>query len=156
MIWYVLLNVLIVIAAAVGMEFVAWFTHRYIMHGLLWVLHKDHHFPHKGKFEKNDLFVVWFATPAVLALVIGINQMIWPLISAGIGITLYGIGYTLFHDIMFHRRIKWIKIPRKAPYFKRIINAHRDHHKSQERFPSQSFGFLWAPKKYDNYDPKAS
>jgi len=25
------------------MEFMAWFIHKYIMHGLLWVLHKDHH-----------------------------------------------------------------------------------------------------------------
>ena len=25
------------------MEFMAWFTHKYIMHGFLWVLHKDHH-----------------------------------------------------------------------------------------------------------------
>ena len=25
------------------MEFVAWFAHKYIMHGFLWSLHKDHH-----------------------------------------------------------------------------------------------------------------
>ena len=25
------------------MEFVAWATHKYLMHGLLWKLHQDHH-----------------------------------------------------------------------------------------------------------------
>ncbi len=25
------------------MEFMAWFTHKYIMHGFLWYLHEDHH-----------------------------------------------------------------------------------------------------------------
>ncbi|MES2862928.1 MAG: beta-carotene hydroxylase, partial [Bacteroidota bacterium] len=25
------------------MEFMAWFTHKYVMHGFLWNLHADHH-----------------------------------------------------------------------------------------------------------------
>ena len=38
-------------------EFTAWFNHKYIMHGPLWVLHKDHHKKdHKSWFERNDLF----------------------------------------------------------------------------------------------------
>ena len=152
MVMDIVLNISIVIIAFFVMEFVAWFTHKYIMHGFLWVLHKDHHVPHKGKFELNDLFVVWFATPAVLALVFGIRFMIWPLISAGIGITLYGIGYTLFHDVMFHRRIKWLKIPAKNRYFKRIVNAHRAHHRTTKKYPTEAFGFLWASKKYEVND----
>ena len=43
------------IAAIAGtfifMEFVAWFTHKYVMHGLLWILHRDHHQGHEGFFE---------------------------------------------------------------------------------------------------------
>ena len=38
------------------MEFMAWFTHKYIMHGLLWNLHEDHHQPTGKLFQKNDLF----------------------------------------------------------------------------------------------------
>lgn len=34
---------LIVLGSFLAMEGVAWFTHKYIMHGLLWTLHKDHH-----------------------------------------------------------------------------------------------------------------
>ena len=25
------------------MEFMAWFAHKYLMHGVLWFLHEDHH-----------------------------------------------------------------------------------------------------------------
>ena len=41
------------------MEFVAWFSHKYIMHGFLWVWHKDHHKRARFWFERNDLFVVY-------------------------------------------------------------------------------------------------
>ncbi|HBT09596.1 MAG TPA: beta-carotene hydroxylase, partial [Leeuwenhoekiella sp.] len=30
------------------MEFMAWFTHKYVMHGFLWVLHRDHHHKDHG------------------------------------------------------------------------------------------------------------
>jgi hypothetical protein len=52
--------IMIVIAAFVFMEGVAWFTHKYIMHGFLWYLHQDHHQPHEGLVEKNDLFFLIF------------------------------------------------------------------------------------------------
>ena len=46
------------------MELVAWLTHRYIMHGLLWYFHRDHHArDNKGFFEKNDFFFLIFAVP---------------------------------------------------------------------------------------------
>ena len=39
------------------MEFMAWFTHKYIMHGFLWSLHKDHHHKDHGSWwERNDAF----------------------------------------------------------------------------------------------------
>jgi beta-carotene 3-hydroxylase len=51
----VLFNVFIVLLSFLGMEAVAWFTHKYVMHGLLWYLHKDHHHKEsKGFFEHND------------------------------------------------------------------------------------------------------
>lgn len=40
------------------MEFMAWFTHKYVMHGFLWSLHKDHHRKdHDSWFERNDAFL---------------------------------------------------------------------------------------------------
>ena len=44
------------------MEFMAWFSHKYIMHGFLWSLHKDHHHKdHNSWFERNDLFFIFYA-----------------------------------------------------------------------------------------------
>ena len=31
-----------------GMEGMAWLSHKYIMHGIGWVLHKDHHEPREN------------------------------------------------------------------------------------------------------------
>ncbi len=38
-------SLLVFAAALVGMEGVAWATHRWLMHGPLWVLHRSHHAP---------------------------------------------------------------------------------------------------------------
>ena len=63
----ILNNILIVLAAFVGMEMVAWLAHKYIMHGLLWYLHKDHHKKETDEFlEHNDFFFLIFATPGII------------------------------------------------------------------------------------------
>ena len=53
-----LINLVIFVAAFAGMEFVAWSTHKYVMHGFLWRLHESHHRKREGAFELNDLFWV--------------------------------------------------------------------------------------------------
>ncbi len=51
-----------VLVTFIFMEFMAWFSHKYIMHGFLWSLHKDHHIKdHKSWFERNDLFFIFYA-----------------------------------------------------------------------------------------------
>ena len=51
-----------IILTFVIMEFVAWFSHKYIMHGFLWSLHRDHHIKdHKSWFERNDFFFIFYA-----------------------------------------------------------------------------------------------
>ena len=65
-----LLKILIFLAAFAGMEAVAYYTHKYVMHGFLWSLHKSHHSPREGIFELNDLFAFYFCAavdPADLA-----------------------------------------------------------------------------------------
>jgi beta-carotene 3-hydroxylase len=150
-VWEWVLNIGIVVFMAFGMEFVAWFTHKYVMHGFLWVLHEDHHRPHAGKFEKNDWFAVFFALISMGTIIPGAYFHLWPLMSFGIGMTLYGIGYMVFHDVLFHKRLKKIfKLdPPKWSYMKRIIKAHRVHHSSTDQGADKAFGFLFASKKYD-------
>lgn len=124
------------------MEGVAWATHRYIMHGPLWVLHKSHHRPRKHVFELNDLFGVFFS--AVSIILIAVGQSGSPaLLGIGIGMAVYGLIYFLLHDILVHRRIPGLRLARLGP-LKRVYQAHRLHHATRERDGAVSFGFVWS------------
>ena len=79
--------VLIVAGTFLFWEFVAWFTHKYIMHGLLWNWHKSHHTVHNHSLEKNDLFALVFSLPSIGLLYYFTQVNYNPyLISVGIGI----------------------------------------------------------------------
>ncbi|MFW6227512.1 MAG: beta-carotene hydroxylase, partial [Bacteroidota bacterium] len=121
----------------------AWFTHKYIMHGFLWVLHKDHHTPHHHKLERNDLFALMFAVPSIILIIIGTSDGIGPAFYIGIGIALYGLAYFLFHDVLVHQRVKLFGGPH-TKFFKAIVRAHYDHHRGKK-----NYGFLFmVPWRY--------
>ncbi|MBN1486486.1 MAG: beta-carotene hydroxylase [Anaerolineae bacterium] len=147
-----LVNILIFLGTAVFMEFVAWATHKYVMHGFLWVLHEDHHQPSGRGLQKNDLFAVFFASISFIMIYHGVMNGHPRIAAAGFGVALYGFGYFMFHDIMFHKRVRFIRYKPGTNYEKRIIRAHRIHHRHPGQKDSTSFGFLYAPKKYDNPD----
>jgi len=143
--WYILLS----IATFFLMEGMAWFTHKYIMHGFLWNWHRSHHKHHQHALEMNDLFALVFSVPAVATIVIGAEvPEVRFLMFVGFGITGYGIFYFVFHDIIVHRRIK-IPFKAKSNYMKRIMNAHYVHHHVHTKEGAEAFGFLYAPKKYE-------
>jgi hypothetical protein len=52
--------ILISLASAIFFEFVAWFMHKYVMHGFGWFLHEDHHRP-RHKLQKNDAYALFFS-----------------------------------------------------------------------------------------------
>lgn len=144
----VFLKALIVVATFIFMEGVAWFTHKYIMHGILWTWHRSHHRVHGHLLERNDLFALVFSIPSVLLIVIGYEIPSVALLKfVGYGILAYGVFYFVFHDIIVHRRIK-IKFTPKSDYLKRIINAHYIHHEVHTKQGARAFGFLYAPPKY--------
>ena len=95
-----------------------------------------------------DLFAIFFSGIAISLFLIGDITGIFYVTSMAIGVTLYGIGYVMFHDIMFHRRIKGIRLKANTAYLKRIVNAHRFHHQNSTKTEGQAFGFLYAPAKY--------
>lgn len=139
-------HALIFVGSFLMMEGVAWFTHKYIMHGFLWTWHKDHHVRGKGFFEWNDLFAVIFASVAITLIVLGsetFNWMFW----MGTGITAYGIGYFLVHDVFVHQRFKLFRNA-NSRYAKALRRAHKIHHKTLAKHGAESFGFLWVAKKY--------
>jgi len=122
------------------------------MHGFLWILHEDHHRASKGFFEKNDLFALFFAVPSFLLIFLGLKNELQYLPELGIGLAVYGAGYLLFHDILFHRRIRLFPARPKNPYLQGIINAHRLHHRKNTKENGISFGFLYAPGRFSDPD----
>ena len=130
------------------MEGVAWFLHKYVMHGFGWFLHEDHHRYTKGRFEKNDIFGLFFSIVSFLLIFSGFFGGFDIRLPIGIGVAAYGIGYFLVHDIFFHRRFK-IKYRPKSAYMKRVLHAHSIHHQKSTAHKGISFGFLYASKKYE-------
>jgi len=137
------------------MEFVAWATHKYIMHGFMWILHKDHHTGSKHKLEKNDWFALIFAIPSWLLIMLGVIYESAESIWIGAGMTAYGIAYFLVHDIFVHQRIKIFRNA-KGNYFKALRRAHKMHHKHIGKENGESFGFLIVGKKYYNTENNQS
>lgn len=143
-----LIYTLITLATFLAMEFVAWFAHKYVMHGFLWFLHKDHHQHEPGFWEKNDMFFLIFAIPSAACYIIGsaVAGML-PLFFVGIGISLYGLAYFFVHDIFIHQRFK-LFTRTKNTYLKAIRKAHKVHHKHLEPEDGECFGMLIVPRKY--------
>lgn len=138
---------LIILVVFIFMEGVAWFLHKYVMHGFGWYLHKDHHHPSGGRFERNDVFGLFFSVISFLFIVTGIISGFDYKLAVGIGIMLYGFGYFLVHDIFFHKRIRIGYTP-KSNYSKRVLHAHAVHHQRSTSNTGVSFGFLYAGKEY--------
>ena len=136
-----MLDLLLFLAAFAGMEWVAWATHKYLMHGWLWCWHESHHRPREGIFEKNDLFAFYFALPSILFIWLGVNVSA-PLLPIGLGMTAYGFCYFAFHDGIVHRRLPF-RYNGKNAYMRRIIQAHYVHHATTTKEGAVSFGFLY-------------
>lgn len=148
----IVFTILTTLTAFFGMEFMAWMTHKYVMHGFLWKIHEDHHQPRAGVFEKNDLFFLIYAVPSWLCIMLGVMNQNFPVVGIGAGIALYGLVYFLVHDVLIHRRFKWFDNTQNA-YFKAIRKAHKVHHKNQYKEKGVCFGMLVVPKKFFTSNP---
>lgn len=143
-----MVNVIIVLSTFFMMEGATWLIHKYIMHGFLWILHRDHHdHSTEGHLEKNDYFFIIFAIPAIILMYFGSRQGFSYLFYIGLGVTLYGMAYFFVHDIFIHQRIGFLSNT-KNPYLLAIRRAHKQHHRHLGREQGECFGFLWVPVKY--------
>ncbi|MDQ7916751.1 sterol desaturase family protein [Mesonia sp. MT50] len=130
------------------MEFMAWFTHKYIMHGFLWSLHKDHHHKEHGSWwERNDLFFVFYALVSITCFLLWQYEDIWFTLPIGLGILAYGIAYFTVHDIFIHQRFKIFRNANNW-YAKGLRRAHKIHHKHLGKEEGENFGMLMVPLKY--------
>ncbi|MBQ4803888.1 beta-carotene hydroxylase [Aquimarina sp. MMG015] len=138
----------IFIATFCFMEFMAWFTHKYVMHGFLWSLHKDHHHKdHSSWWERNDLFFVFYAVISMSCIMLHDPITFWFGESIGFGILAYGIAYFLVHDIFIHQRFKLFRNANHW-YAKGVRRAHKIHHKHLGKNKGECFGMLFVPFKY--------
>lgn len=139
--------VFLLLATFLIMEGITWLTHRFVMHGFLWYLHKDHHQVEPGFFEKNDAFFIIFAVPSMLLIYFGTFQDKWWLQAIGFGVMAYGLAYFIVHDVIIHQRFKWFT--RCNNTYVRVIRwAHKMHHKHLHKQEGESFGMLLVHKKY--------
>ena len=145
-----LLYLCIILITVLAMEFVAWFAHKYVMHGVLWSWHEDHHKPHfdkDGFWEKNDLFFLVFAIPSATCYIVGLNSPYLFLLFVGIGISIYGLIYFLIHDVYIHQRFKWFR-QLDNKFSRAILRAHGSHHAVTTKEDCESFGLLIVDSKY--------
>ena len=137
-----MLYVGVFLATVLAMEGVAWWMHKYLMHGPLWVLHRSHHRRREGAFERNDAFGLFFALPSMVLIWFGVRGH--PvLLSIGLGMTAYGALYFFFHDVLVHRRLPLPFVPQRG-YLHRVVRAHLVHHRATTKDGAVSFGFLFA------------
>ncbi|WP_183563171.1 sterol desaturase family protein [Mucilaginibacter sp. SP1R1] len=139
------LNIVILFVTIVLMEALSWAMHKYLFHGPLWFIHKTHHQEKHDWFELNDLFSIGFAAFALWLMWAGhtsLDYRFW----IGTGISIYGSIYFIFHDWFIHNRFKAFKSSNW--YLAGIRRAHKIHHKSMRKSPSEEFGLLVASKKW--------
>tara|TARA_Y100000996_G_scaffold167125_1_gene129864 strand:+ start:418 stop:867 length:450 start_codon:yes stop_codon:yes gene_type:complete len=143
-----LLFILIFLMTFFLMEFMAWFSHKYIMHGFLWKLHKDHHKKdHDSWFERNDLFFIFYAIVSFINFYAWEEYSFWAGLPIGIGISFYGLSYFIVHDIFIHQRFKLFKKINNK-YARGVRRAHKIHHKNINKTGGECFGMLLVPLKY--------
>jgi len=142
------IHIIVFFLAFFFMEFVAWFSHKYIMHGFLWHLHADHHKKdHDSWFERNDAFFIFYASISIGFFLLWRYDILNIGLAIGSGVFVYGWSYFIVHDIFIHQRFK---IFRKVDnrYAKAIRRAHKMHHKHLGKEDGECFGMLWVPMKY--------
>ena len=144
----IILWIAVFLGTFIIMEGMAWFTHKYIMHGVLWSLHKDHHRKdHSHWWERNDLFFIFYALVSIAFFLLWRNEGVWFGLPVGLGILAYGITYFTVHDIFIHQRFKIFRNANNR-FAKGIRRAHKMHHKHLGKDDGECFGMLWVPLKY--------
>ncbi|OYU83893.1 MAG: beta-carotene hydroxylase [Flavobacterium sp. BFFFF2] len=143
-----ILQIIAFFATFCVMEFMAWFSHKYIMHGFLWKLHADHHRKdHDSWFERNDAFFIFYAVVSMGFFVLWQQNYLIYGLAIGLGIFAYGFTYFMVHDIFIHQRFKYFRTA-NSRYAKALRRAHKMHHKHTGKEHGECFGMLVIPRKY--------
>ncbi|MDQ6840452.1 MAG: sterol desaturase family protein [Actinomycetota bacterium] len=135
-------NVIAAVVAFVVMEPVTYAAHRWVMHGMGWVLHRSHHRVRRpsgslaAQVEANDWFPVMFAAITIAAMALATSQpRAHLLLPVGVGVTAYGAAYAAVHDLYIHGRLVHLPAVGALEFLRR---AHALHH----RFGGEPYGML--------------
>lgn len=121
------------LAAFAAMEGWAALLHGKVWHRALWSVHRSHHEPRRGVFERNDVLSFLHAPIAIGLILYGCTGAPGPLrdvaFGFGLGMTAFGVAYVLVHDGLVHQRLPVSGLAR-IPYLARVRDAHRVHHRT--------------------------
>ena len=101
----------------------------------------------KKSFEPNDAFPLAFSSVVLLAMWAGFNLpgMQW-LVPLFVGVTVYGVVYTVIHDGVIHGRARWMKrfaelsaSEGRTGIAESLSLAHRAHHRTN----AEPYGMLF-------------
>jgi beta-carotene 3-hydroxylase len=136
-------DISVAVASFFGMEFVARLMHKYLMHGILWSLHKDHHIDMGRKFQRNNLFGLFFAVIAIILFVETVNTGNTIFASAGFGMAMYGLVYLIVHDMIIHNSYIHLRDRKHSKYVQNLIAVHQIHHMDDGKNKGKNWGFLF-------------
>jgi beta-carotene 3-hydroxylase len=136
----------VALVVACFMELWAMLLHGRVWHSLLWRIHRSHHRKRRGAFEANDALSLLHAPIAATLIIYGCAaapSLLRDLaFGVGIGMSLFGVAYLVVHDGLVHERLPVGALAR-IPYFARVRDAHRVHHKKGARGPYGLFLGPW-------------
>lgn len=128
----VIAGALVAILVAMLMEPWARLLHGKVWHRWLFSVHRSHHEPRLGRFERNDALSILHAPIAIVLIAVGcqLQGLVRALlVGAGAGMTLFGLGYFIVHDGLVHERLPVSRLLRSR-IFRRIRGAHLVHHRT--------------------------
>jgi beta-carotene 3-hydroxylase len=103
-------HIIVFITTFLFMEFMAWFSHKYIMHGFMWYFHADHHKKdHTSWFERNDAFFIIYAVISIGFFLLWQLNILNIGLAIGLGIFVYGVSYFIVHDILFINDLNYLE-----------------------------------------------
>ncbi len=141
---HVMVTGVVAVAVTAAMDLWAAFLHGFAWHGPLWTIHRTHHAPRAGRFERNDALSGLHAPIAGALIVVGSRASPGLVrdaaIGVGAGMTAFGALYLLIHDGLVHARLPVQRLA-ALPILRAIVEAHREHH----RHGRAPYGILFGP-----------
>lgn len=129
----------IVVLAFLATEPLAALLHRRIMHRPRERWHRSHHLPPTDRpVEPNDRYPLIIAVATIIVFAIATRvDALRPVIWIATGVTLWGLGYLVVHDVCVHGRGLGRPVGTRG-YVAYVRRAHRAHHVTT----AAPYGFL--------------